>query len=316
MTHVPIDRRVSVFLHGETVVLPLSQLRDKRFIVLLGEPGIGKTTALKYEAAQEGGHVETCREVMVGTSELGGHTAYLDALDEFRSGENGRDKLLQLAKSIVQGSISRWRLTCRAEDWRDVADLNAMRHAAGNQPITVATLLPLDTDEAIEILTGLGASDPNEIVQDATARGASAFLESPLSVRLLFSALLSSRGWPETRYDLFDKATLQLAWEHDDERVIDNRSSADDIILSAEKMCFYQLATGAKAIWRANSPPPVGGSNDYVPVQALSFDHAVARFTVDTTLFRGEGHAFRAIPQDDRRISGRPLPCPQGYWKD
>ncbi|MGO7485151.1 NACHT domain-containing NTPase [Rhizobium ruizarguesonis] len=274
------------------MVLPLSKLRDRPFLVLLGEPGIGKTTALKYEAAQEDGDVQTCREVMAGTGELGGHTAYLDALDEFRSGENGRDKLLQLAKLITEASISRWRLTCRAEDWRNVADLNAMRNAAGNHPITVASLLPLDTDEAIEILAGLGADDPDEIVREANAKGAMAFLESPLSVRLLYSALLSNGGWPETRYDLFDKATLHLAWEHDDERVIDDRPSADDIILSAEKMCFYQLATGAKAIWRANSPPPGGSSNDYVPVQALSFDHAVARFTLDTALFRGEGHAF------------------------
>lgn len=292
MTHVQIDRRVSISLHGETVVLPLSQLRDRPFLVLLGEPGIGKTTALKYEAAQEGGLVETCREVMAGTAKIGGHTAYLDALDEFRSGQDGRSKLLQLAKSITEAAISRWRLTCRAEDWRDVADLKAMRNAATDQPITVANLLPLDTDEAIEILVGLGAEDPAEIVREANAKGATAFLESPLSVRLLYSALQSSGGWPKTRYDLFDQATLQLAWEHDDERVIDDRPSADDIILSAEEMCFYQLATGAKAIWRANSLPPDGSVNDYVPVQALSFDHAVARSTLDTALFRGEGHAF------------------------
>ncbi|RVI51049.1 hypothetical protein [Sinorhizobium meliloti] len=150
---MPIDR-VSVSLHGETVVLPLSQLRDRPFIVLLGQPGIGKTTALKYEAAQEGGLVETCREVMAGTSKIVGQTAYLDALDEFQSGEDGRNKLLQLAKSITEASISRWRLTCRAEDWRDVADLKAMRSAAADHLITVANLLPLDTDEAIEILVG------------------------------------------------------------------------------------------------------------------------------------------------------------------
>lgn len=292
MTPVPIDRRVSVSLHGETVVLPLSQLRDRPFIVLLGEPGIGKTTALKYEAAQEGGLVETCREVMAGTSKIVGQTAYLDALDEFRSGEDGRNKLLQLAKSITEASTSRWRLTCRAEDWRDVADLKAMRSAAADHPIAVANLLPLDTHEAIEILVGLGADDPAEIVREANAKGATAFLESPLSVRLLYSALQSSGGWPETRYDLFDQATLQLAWEHDDERVIDDRPSADAIILSAEEMCFYQLATGARAIWRANSLPPGGSVNDYVPVQSLSFDHGVARFTLDTALFRGEGHAF------------------------
>ena len=38
-----------------------------------------------------------------------------------------------LANAISGDNIRRWRLTCRTEDWRDAADLNAMRRAANNE---------------------------------------------------------------------------------------------------------------------------------------------------------------------------------------
>jgi len=56
MIKTPLDRRVSVVLEGEAVELRLSELRGMPCLVLLGEPGIGKSTALEYEASQEGGN--------------------------------------------------------------------------------------------------------------------------------------------------------------------------------------------------------------------------------------------------------------------
>ncbi len=43
MNYAPLDRRVTVQSKAETVVLPLSRLRDKSYVVLLGEPGAGKS---------------------------------------------------------------------------------------------------------------------------------------------------------------------------------------------------------------------------------------------------------------------------------
>ena len=101
---------------------------------MLGEPGAGKSTALEHEAVAEGGDIATCREVMNGTPLGVSGTAYLDALDEYRSGDSGKDKLLRLANAISKSNTRRWRLTRRAEDWRATADINAMRRAANNEP--------------------------------------------------------------------------------------------------------------------------------------------------------------------------------------
>jgi hypothetical protein len=51
--------------------------------VLLGEPGIGKTTVLAGEAARDGVPMFTVREIMTGTETGPGAPLYLDALDEY-----------------------------------------------------------------------------------------------------------------------------------------------------------------------------------------------------------------------------------------
>ena len=295
MESAPLDRRVAVKTNAETVVHPLSHLRDEPYVVLLGEPGAGKSTALWYEAAAEGGEVMTCREVMNGAPLSRSSTAYLDALDEYRSGGGGKDKILQLANAMSVNDIRRWRLTCRAEDWRDAADLKAMRRAANNEQIVSAHLLPLNDEEARKVLEAFGEADPERFVQDAQDRGAGAFLENPLSLRLLHSVVVLNGTWPTTRFELFGKAILALADEYDPERATDPRPSAEEIISAASNICFYLLASGMSALWRSNSMPLDATDTEYVRVRALGLDWDVTSATLDTALFRGEGHAFHPL---------------------
>lgn len=288
-----LDRRVLVQSESEATECPLGSLRDRPFVVLLGEPGLGKSTALRYEAAAEGGEVFTCRDAMNGVPLPVGETIYLDALDEYRTGENGKDKLLQLANTLSANKTRRWRLTCRAEDWRDAADLGAMRRAANNGEIVVARLLPLDDGEAGTVLAALGAADPGSFVVEARNRGAEAFLESPLSLRLLHSVVVAEGIWPSSRFELFEKAIWALAHEHDPERATDPRPSVETIIDATSRLCFYALASGAKAFWRSNAPPPLSrGANEFLATNALNLEPALADATLDTALFRGEGHVF------------------------
>lgn len=292
MENAHLDRRVAIQVQGENVVQLLSQLRGEPYVVLLGEPGAGKSTALEYEAIAEGGEIATCREVMNGSPIGESGTAYLDALDEYRSGDGGKDKLMRLANAISKSNIRRWRLTCRAEDWRATADINAMRRAANNEPIIVAHLLPLNDEEAQLVLVSLGEPDPDRFVGEARNRGAGAFLENPLSLRLLHSVVVSNGVWPTSRFDLFARATSALAHEHDPERETDPRPGAEEILAAAGAMSFYLLTSGAKALWRSNALPPGATGNDYVATHALGLEAPVLEAALDTAMFRGEGHAF------------------------
>lgn len=72
MKIAPLDRRVQIQNDGQSEVWPLSALRDRPFLVLIGEPGMGKSTALDHEAQAENGEVITCREAMNGIPLSGG----------------------------------------------------------------------------------------------------------------------------------------------------------------------------------------------------------------------------------------------------
>jgi hypothetical protein len=65
--HADIDRRIEV-IDGpkDGLVWHVSDLRALPFVVLLGEPGIGKSTVLGDEAAHEGRHIIKVRELMTG----------------------------------------------------------------------------------------------------------------------------------------------------------------------------------------------------------------------------------------------------------
>jgi hypothetical protein len=119
-----IDRHVKI-IDGEkkTQIERVSDLRTLPFVVLLGEPGTGKSTVLVSEAAREGVRVMSVRELMTGTTAQPNATLFLDALDEYRTDGGAEDKVHTLANAIAACNPSRWRLTCRSEDWRKAADI-------------------------------------------------------------------------------------------------------------------------------------------------------------------------------------------------
>jgi len=83
-----IDRRIEL-LEGpdnqKSLIRRVSDLRKLPFVVLLGEPGIGKSTVLKNEAAEEGASLTSVRELITGNYQSTHKPLYLDALDEYRT---------------------------------------------------------------------------------------------------------------------------------------------------------------------------------------------------------------------------------------
>lgn len=166
-----------------------------------------------------------------------------------------------------------------------------MRRAAGNSQPVVATLLPLDRDEAIEMLIALKADDPEGFLDEARVKGAEAFAENPLSLLLLHSVVVADKAWPASRFHLFERAIHALGHEHDEARAHDPRPDVEAIIDTASMLCFYYLATGAKVLWRSNTLPP-SSNGDYLLLNTLGVAPTLMEATIDTALFRGEGREF------------------------
>src|SRR5260370_28690526 len=91
-----IDRRVKVTVgegNDDRSIERVSDLRAMPFVVLLGEPGIGKSTVFAREAANEGASVISGRELMTGTRSQQQATLFLVALDEDRTGGIAGDRV-------------------------------------------------------------------------------------------------------------------------------------------------------------------------------------------------------------------------------
>lgn len=274
----------------------VSDLRSLPFVVLLGEPGIGKSTVLGQEAALEEAPVFKVRELINGAHPIAGTTLFLDALDEYRIDGQPSDKAYSLAGAMATVGASRWRLSCRSEDWRKGADIAPIQRTAAGAPVVVAQLLPLDHTEAVAVLSVLGEPDPERFLAKAETFGAGGFTESPLSLKLLHTAVSGGGAWPKTRFDLFSSAITRLAYERNEEHKWTERHSLESIIATAAEACLLLLASGAKAIWRSNDEPPVSDdARAYFTVHELQRDRTLLRDTLDTALFRGEGEAFEPM---------------------
>lgn len=292
-----MDRRISVVAgldeNEKRSIQTLNDLATYPKVVLLGEPGIGKTTALNFMADQEEVNVMNVRALMTGFPTSPNKALFLDALDEYRSDGGEKDKIYTLAKLIQEKSPDRWRLTCRAEDWRNKADTQPLEMGAMQQ-IVVAQLLPLDYDEACAVLNSLGEENPEDFMGEAETLGAHAFTENPLSLKLLHKAVSNNGKWPATRFALFTTAIQKLAHEHNQAYQADyERSSPKEIIEAAGKIALLQLLSGARAIWRSQGPTPDDADQRaFITTHDLQLKHDLLRDSLDTALFRGEGESF------------------------
>jgi len=293
-----IDRRVKI-IDGEEKNRGIERVGDLRampFVVLLGEPGIGKSTVLVREAAREGVPVISVRELMTGTKAPAHATLFLDALDEYRTDGGAEDKAHTLANAIANCDPPRWRLTCRSEDWRKAADIAPISKTTAGRSITVAQLLPLDLDEASAILTVLREADPERFLKNAESYGATGFIENPLGLKLLHAAVADGETWPANRFQLFASATQKLAFERNVVRSLIERHSVNEILDAAAEAFLLLLVSGARAIWRSNNEPPsAGDARAHVTGHDLQIDRGLLGDMLDTPLFRGEGETFEPM---------------------
>ena len=99
--------------------VPLIDDSGAAVYVLIAEPGAGKTTAFKAEAARQGGMYVTVRDFRTfDKSEWRDKTLFLDGLDEARAGTgDGRTPLDDVRTKLHNLGCPTFRLSCRWADW-------------------------------------------------------------------------------------------------------------------------------------------------------------------------------------------------------
>src|SRR5215213_7957396 len=99
-----------------------SEYAARENIVLLGDPGSGKSHLFRIVAGTEGGRYVTVRHFLAAPVAEKGGVLFIDGLDEKRAGRGDRDTVDALVTKLFEAAPSKVRLSCRAADWLGESD--------------------------------------------------------------------------------------------------------------------------------------------------------------------------------------------------
>jgi hypothetical protein len=230
---------------------PLTDFLDAPALVVLGDPGAGKTTAFLQSVSREpNAEFVTVREFLVlQTRRYRGKTLYLDALDEMRGRTaDGRSTVDQIVHKLDELGCPPFRISCRAADWYGSSDSAILNRVSPNKEVRVLTLEPLQEQDIEYIASGLGL-DFDLFSREARNRGIVELLENPQTL-LMIADVVKAGAWPETKTELFEKACTLLCTEVNEEHR--RKSSAgfrtEELLSAAGKLCSVVLCSGAQGV--------------------------------------------------------------------
>ncbi len=184
---------------------------DRNLIILLGDPGAGKTFSFDKMAHQESVSRQTVRLFLSRNGDNQERTVYLDGFDECRPRAN-RNAAIEVLQLLRKNGNPRLRLSCRFVDWVGT-DLDLFKGYSDDY--VVLRLEPLNQEEAFEIISGKGIQNPELFLEEAAARNIHWAVSNPQS--LLMLANVFRDGWPATRRDLFEQWSLKNLTERNPE---------------------------------------------------------------------------------------------------
>ena len=268
---------------------PLEDFRQGHAYVLLGGPGVGKTSAFRHEAEDTGGAYVTARDFTTFDDRPEWHegTLFIDALDEMRAGSSdNRTPFDTIRAKLDRLGRPRFRLSCREADWFGANDRNHLKAVSKDGAVLVLRLDPLSEDDIREILLqrDTGVEDAAAFIATARERGVETLLANPQSLLMLAGAVTEGE-WPETRTETFDLACGRLIREHNPEHQLPNRRSAisePNLLDAAGRLCAVQLLTGRAGYSLYGD----GGDSEYLGPQRIpGGDQETLRHVLGTGLF-------------------------------
>lgn len=205
----------------------IEALRDSPCLVLLGEPGMGKSTALAHERSSlaASGYLTVFVELLRESTakrimdfldkapdfakwRASGGLLYLflDALDEGLIQNPNLPKELGFLSAELDVTQLRLRITCRTLEWPSSLE---QALTASWRDVAKYELLPLRRVDIAAAATDHGIN-PDAFVREVIARDAQPLATRPISLRFLLQTFLIDGRLPESKLRLYDEGCRLL----------------------------------------------------------------------------------------------------------
>jgi len=183
----------------------LAEFETEDAVILLGDPGMGKTT-LFGEAADS--NYTTVRNFLIDPHATAGEPLFLDALDEYRTIASGQDASAKVAEVLCSLKKPKFRLSCRAADWFGSLDQEALKTASASGRVVVLELCPLSRDEILNAVQGK-VPDPVVFLDEAESAGLGHLLGNPQTLELVAEAWGTDRK-PRNKFEAYEIGVSEL----------------------------------------------------------------------------------------------------------
>jgi hypothetical protein len=267
----------------------LTDYIDKRVVVILGGPGIGKTTELKQAKGRQADAIfSTVSQFLADPIEsYQGKIIYLDALDEYRAElDQGKSIIDRIRGRLIALGCPKVRISCRGEEWQQGSDVKSLGDVAGGEPVYILKMQPLSEDD-IRAIALEKINNVDTFLAGARERQLEEQLGNPETLKLYLEVYKKSGRWPETRAELMEQSTALLISE---ENSIHERARGDAIgdkrlMQAAEDLSAIILFGDKKGVALSK----VAASDKYIPLQELpNIDLDAARVVARRRLFSSD----------------------------
>lgn len=268
---------------------PLAAFRECSAYVLLGDPGMGKTTVFDTEACALGKSAmkidarDFANFDAEDRREWAGKTLFIDGLDEIRVGQSDpRTPLDRIRRNLDKLGKPRFRLSCRHADWL-TTDRKRLSAVSPSNGITMLRLDPLNLEGSTKLLESESSvRNAQAFLEEAKARQMEGMLANPQTLDLLVRAVRDGI-WPESRTETFECACLAMANDYNDEH-LSIRPPKDPcrILDTTGKLCAALLISGTRGFATTEAK----ANEDYPCIAAIRHPHEACHQASASHLFR------------------------------
>jgi hypothetical protein len=258
-------------------------------IVILGEPGMGKTELLRYLADQPGCVFRSAASFVNHPNPAAllrsGATLLIDGLDELSAAQES-DPVYRVLGKLIEAGCPPFIMTCRAADWRGAIARQDISVEYGVPPRQM-WLEPFSRNDAIEFLSAqIGQEKAETLISRLEQRGVRDVYGNPLTLDLFASVAAADDELPATRSKLLQRASELMSRETSDRRHRSALATLDtnSALAAAGALSAAFVLVGAEAIALNPSGALAPGTLPLAEVGVLA-DPGHIRAVLDSRLF-------------------------------